>query len=55
MERMSPAARKMDPTRYKRLLSRIMPVIIETEEENERMLTAVEKLMRKGEELSIEE
>ena len=32
-----------------------MPVVIETEEENERMLTIVEKLMKKGENLSAEE
>jgi HTH-type transcriptional regulator / antitoxin HigA len=32
-----------------------MPVVIETEEENVRMLTMVEKLMKKGEDLSAEE
>ena len=32
-----------------------MPVVIETEEENARMLTIVEKLMHKGENLSAEE
>lgn len=32
-----------------------MPVVIETEEENERMLAIVEKLMAKGEKLSPEE
>jgi len=32
-----------------------MPVVIETEEENERMLAIVEKLMDKGENLSPEE
>jgi HTH-type transcriptional regulator/antitoxin HigA len=32
-----------------------MPVIIETEEENLRMLAIVEKLMKKGEDLSAEE
>lgn len=55
MERMNRAVRKIDPVRYRRLLSRTMPVVIETEEENERMLTIVEKLMRKGEDLSAEE
>jgi HTH-type transcriptional regulator / antitoxin HigA len=45
----------MDPGRYKRLLSRAMPVVIETEEENERMLAVVEKLMEKGEAISPEE
>jgi HTH-type transcriptional regulator / antitoxin HigA len=55
MERMNRAIRKIDPVRYKRLLSRTMPVVIETEEENARMLTIVEKLMKKGENLSAEE
>jgi len=45
----------MDPVRYKRLLSQTMPVIIETEEENERMLKVIEKLMDKGENLPPEE
>jgi hypothetical protein len=55
MERMNRAVRKIDPTRYRRLLSRAMPVVIETEEENERMLAVVEKLMEKGEAISPEE
>jgi len=44
-----------DLTRYKRLLSKTMPVVIETAEENERMLAVVEKLMEKGENLTPEE
>ena len=52
---MSRAVRKIDPTRYKRLLSQTMPVVIESEVENERMLAIVEKLMDKGEDLSPEE
>lgn len=32
-----------------------MPIVIETEEENERLLAEVEKLMAKGEDLSPEE
>jgi hypothetical protein len=55
MERMRRAVRKINPTRYRRLLSRTMPVVIETEVENERMLATVEKLMVKGENLSPEE
>jgi HTH-type transcriptional regulator / antitoxin HigA len=55
MERMNRAARKIDPARYRRLLSQTMPVVIETEEENVRMLAIVEKLMKKGEDLSAEE
>jgi len=45
----------INPARYRKLLSRVMPVIIQTEEENERMLAEVEKLMAKGENLSPEE
>jgi len=52
---MKRAVRTIDPARYKRLLSQTMPVIIETEEENERMLRVIEKLMDKGEGVSLEE
>ena len=52
---MKRAVRRIDPTRYKRLLSQTMPVIIETEAENERMLKVIEKLMAKGEGLTPEE
>ena len=52
---MSRTARKIDPTRYRRLLPRTRPVVIESEEENERMLAIVEKLMDKGEDVSPEE
>ncbi len=45
----------INPARYKKLLSRTMPRVIETEEENDRMLAEVEKLMIKGENLSPEE
>ena len=52
---MSTALKNLNPTRYRRLLSQVMPVAIETEEENERMLAVVEKLMDKGEDISAEE
>lgn len=52
---MNRTVRKIDPARYKRLLSRAMPVVIETEKENARMLAIVERLMKKGENLSPEE
>ena len=45
----------INPDRYKKLLVRVMPVVIQTEEENERALAEVEKLMAKGEDLSPEE
>ena len=52
---MRTSVRRIDPARYKRLLSQTMPVIIESETENERMLKVIEKLMDKGENLSPEE
>jgi HTH-type transcriptional regulator/antitoxin HigA len=52
---MSKVVVKIDIVRYRRLLSKAMPVVIETEEENERLLAVVEKLMDKGENLSPEE
>ena len=55
MERVKRPARRIDPTRYKRLLSQTMPVIIETEAENERMLKLIKRIMDKGENLSPEE
>jgi HTH-type transcriptional regulator/antitoxin HigA len=45
----------INPVRYKKLLSRAMPVVIETEEDNERMLAEAQRLMEKGENLSPEE
>ncbi len=52
---MNRALRKIDPVRYRRLLTRSMPVVIETEDENARMLAMVDKLMAKGEDMSAEE
>ena len=52
---MNKAVSKIDPVRYRRLLSRTMPVVIETEKKNGRMLTTVQKLMQRGENLSAEE
>lgn len=40
---------KIDETKYRRLLGRTMPGVIETEAENERMLAEIEKLLDKGE------
>ncbi len=55
MERVRRTVANIDPARYRTLLSRTMPMPIETEEENERMLKIIERLMDKGEELSLEE
>jgi HTH-type transcriptional regulator/antitoxin HigA len=38
----------LDNKKYARLLARTLPVVIETDEENERMLTEVNKLMGKN-------
>lgn len=41
--------------RYAKLLAETLPVVIDTETENERMLAKVEKLIDKGEKLTAEE
>ncbi len=45
----------ISPQRYGRLLAKVLPVRIETVEENERMLHEAEKLIDKGERRSPEE
>jgi HTH-type transcriptional regulator / antitoxin HigA len=47
--------RTIDRQTYANLLAEIQPVAIETEEENERMLAEVEKLMSYGEDLTPEQ
>jgi HTH-type transcriptional regulator/antitoxin HigA len=47
--------RSLDPGRYRRLVAEVSPAIIETAEENERVLAIVEKLMARGENRSPEE
>lgn len=50
------AKASVDEKKYGRLLARTLPAVVETEEENERLLAEVERLMDKGEEnLSPEE
>lgn len=46
---------KISPQKYGRLLAKVLPVRIETEEENERMLQEAEKLIDKGDRRSPEE
>ena len=53
--RRNAAVAKIDPRRYGRLLAKALPVKIETEEENRRLLAQAEKLMVKGERRSLEE
>jgi HTH-type transcriptional regulator / antitoxin HigA len=45
----------INAARYRRLLSRAMPVVINSEEDNRRMLAIAERLMAKGENQSPEE
>ncbi len=52
---MSVTQSKIDPQRYGKLVAKARPVIIKTEEENNRMLAIVEQLMEKGESLTAEE
>ena len=52
---MNAVATQFNTRHYKRLLTEVMPIPIETEEDNERMLAAVGQLMEKGENLSAEE
>lgn len=49
------AAAKINPQRYGRLLAKVLPVRIETEEENERLLLETEKLIDKGDHRTPEE
>ncbi|MEP7340804.1 MAG: transcriptional regulator [Acidobacteriota bacterium] len=41
------AAVKFDPAKYRRLVSKAMPAVMETEAENERLLAIVEPMMRR--------
>ena len=48
-------APSINQQKYGKLLARIRPALIKTEEENERMLSLVKRLMAKGDELTPEE
>jgi HTH-type transcriptional regulator/antitoxin HigA len=48
------ASQRFDSRKYAKLLAKSLPVVVETEEENERLLAEVDRLMDK-EELSPEE
>ena len=45
----------INPQKYGKLLARVRPTVIRTEEENNRVLTLVERLMAKGDDLTPEE
>jgi HTH-type transcriptional regulator / antitoxin HigA len=47
--------KRIDGRKYARLLAATLPTVIETEEQNDRMLSVIERLMRKGEDLTPEE
>ena len=49
------AVADINQQKYGRLLAKTLPAVIETEEDNERMLAEVKKLLAKGERLSPEE
>jgi HTH-type transcriptional regulator/antitoxin HigA len=46
---------KIDPQRYGKLLAKVLPIRIETEEENNRMLLEAEKLIDRGDRRTPEE
>jgi HTH-type transcriptional regulator/antitoxin HigA len=48
-------AEKVNPQKYGRLLSKTLPAIIKTEEENDRAILIVEEMLAKGDKLSSEE
>lgn len=48
-------AEKVNPQKYGKLLSKTLPTIIKTEEENDRAILIVEELLERGDKLSFEE
>ena len=52
---MSAVIPEINPQKYGKLLARVRPTVIRTEEENNRMLALVEQLMTKGDNLTPEE
>lgn len=48
-------AEKVNPQKYAELLSETLPIVIKTEEENDRAISIVEELLAKGDELTSEE
>ncbi|KAF0244524.1 MAG: putative transcription regulator containing HTH domain [bacterium] len=47
--------RILDPNKYGQLLATVLPTAIESEQENERLLEEVKRLLKKSDNLSIEE
>jgi HTH-type transcriptional regulator/antitoxin HigA len=48
-------ARSIDPGRYRQLIAEVSPMMIESEDENKRVLAIVDRMMAKGEKRSPEE
>jgi HTH-type transcriptional regulator / antitoxin HigA len=55
VEDMIRVAEKLNPQKYGKLLSKTLPTIIKTEEENDRAISLVSDLLAKGNKLSYEE
>lgn len=55
MENIIKVASSVNPLKYGRLLSKTLPTIIKTEEENDRAIMIVEELLAKGDKLTPEE
>src|SRR5438309_204109 len=53
--KMVAVAREINLNKYARLLAETLPVVIKTEEENERVLAEIERLIDKGESVTPEE
>ena len=52
---MSAVIPEINPQKYGKLLAKVRPTVIRTEEENNRMLALIEQLMAKGDNLTPEE
>lgn len=48
-------AEKVNSQKYGRLLPKTLPAVIKTEEENDRAILLIEKLLEKGDKISLEE
>jgi HTH-type transcriptional regulator / antitoxin HigA len=55
MEEMAVTSKSINRTAYARLLSRVLPRVIETEEENQRVIAELERLDTRGRPLTREE
>jgi HTH-type transcriptional regulator / antitoxin HigA len=49
------AKNKIDSTKYGKLLAKVQPVVIDNDQEYERALAEIKKLLKKGDNISLEE